>query len=345
MMKQESDNESKVVIKMIITRTPFRVSFAGGGSDIASFYLQHEGCVVSTSINKYMYVTIHPSFNKLTTTVKYSMAETVDRVQDIKHPIARQVLLDYGISGVEISSTADVPSGTGLSTSSAYTVGLIQAMNAYTGKYASQEKVAAKACEVEIEKLGEPIGKQDQYGTAVGGLKMIRFRKDGTVEVEQIVMAQDAYQQLNDNLLLFYTGITHSAGTILKDQNKNVATAEDKFNNVVRMTELAQELKESLCRNNIDSFGQILHKGWTLKKELTGSISSNQIDLYYERAREAGAAGGKLLGAGGGGFLLFYCEKAKQKRLRSAMSDLVELPFSMETGGTKVIYVGDKTWD
>ena len=330
---------------MIITRTPFRVSFAGGGSDIGSFYHRHEGCVVSTSINKYMYVMIHPSFNKLTTSIKYSRTEIADRVQDIKHPIARQVLLDYGVSGVEITSTADVPSGTGLSTSSAYTVGLIQAMNAYTGKYESQEKVAAKACEVEIEKLGEPIGKQDQYGTAVGGLKMIRFLKNETVEVEQLVMAEDAYRALNDNLVLFYTGLTHSAGEILKDQNKNVASAEEKFRNVVQMTELAYALKEALCQSNIDTFGQILHKGWMLKKELTGAISSNQIDRYYQRAMEAGALGCKLLGAGGGGFLLFYCEKDKQKRLRSAMSDLVELPFSMENGGTKVIYVGDKTWD
>ena len=330
---------------MIITRTPFRVSFAGGGSDISSFYHRHEGCVVSTSINKYMYVVIHPSFNRLTTTIKYSKTETVSQVKDIQHPIARQILLDYDVNGVEITSTADVPSGTGLSTSSAYTVGLIQAMNAYTGKYESQEKIAAKACEVEIEKLGEPIGKQDQYGTAVGGLKFICFRKDETVEVEQIIMSSDMYQALDDNLLLFYTGLTHSAGEILKEQNKNVVSADEKYRNVIQMTELAYELRDALCHNNIDSFGQILHKGWMLKKGLSGAISTGQIDRSYERAMNAGALGGKLLGAGGGGFLLFYCSKEKQRRLRSELSDLIELPFHMESEGTKVIYVGEKTWN
>lgn len=330
---------------MIITRTPFRVSFAGGGSDLPSFYTQHEGCVLSTSINKYMYVSIHPTFNRSETVIKYSKTEITTDVRQINHPIARQLLLDYNLSGVEISSNSDIPSGTGLSTSSAFTVGLINALNAFKGKYASQEAIAAQACEVEITKLGEPIGKQDQYGTAVGGMKFIRFLKDGTVDVEPIVVKNSIKRELDDNLLLFYTGLTHSAGAILKEQNANVVTAEDKFKGMVRMTELAYEMRDALVRGDLSRFGDILNENWILKRSMASTISNGLVDKYYDIAMQNGALGGKLLGAGGGGFLLFYCEKEKQARLRSALSDLVELPFNMETGGTKVIYVGDKNWD
>lgn len=330
---------------MIITRTPFRVSFAGGGSDLPSFYHQHEGCVLSTSINKYMYVSIHPTFNRQETCIKYSKTEIVDDVRKIQHPIARQLLLDRRLTGVEIVSTADIPSGTGLSTSSAYTVGLINALNAFQGKYASQEKIAAQACEVEIDKLGEPIGKQDQYGTAVGGLKFIRFLPDDTVEVEPVVMRTETRRELDDNLLLFYTGLTHSAGSVLKEQNANMISAADKVNNMIRMTKLAYEMRESLISGDLSSFGDIMNENWQLKRGMASTISNGLIDQYYDIAMKSGARGGKLLGAGGGGFLLFYCEKKAQPRLRSALSDLVELPFEMETGGTKVIYVGDKNWD
>lgn len=330
---------------MIITRTPFRVSFTGGGSDLASFYRRHEGCVLSTSINKYMYVSIHPTFNRQETCIKYSKTEIVDDVRKIKHPIARQLLLDRKISGVEIVSTADIPSGTGLSSSSAYTVGLINALNAFSGKYASQEKIAAEACDVEINRLGEPIGKQDQYGTAVGGMKFIRFLPDDTVEVEPVVMRNSVKKELDDNLLMFYTGLTHSAGAVLKEQNVNMVSAEDKFNNMVRMTELAYEMRETLVQGDLTRFGDILHENWMLKRSMASAISNGLVDKYYDIAMASGAKGGKLLGAGGGGFLLFYCEKEHQSRLRSALSDLIELPFSMESGGTKVIYIGDKNWD
>ncbi len=330
---------------MIITRTPFRVSFAGGGSDLPGFYRRHEGCVLSTSISKYMYISIHPTFNRRETCIKYSRTEIVEDVRKIQHPIARQLLLDHKVSGVEVVSTADIPSGTGLSTSSAYTVGLINALNAFEGKYASQEKIAARACEVEIDKLGEPIGKQDQYGTAVGGIKFIRFLPDDTVEVEPVLMSPAAKRALDENLLLFYTGLTHSAGEILKEQNKNVASEQQKFDNMVQMTELAREMRQALVNSDLTRFGEILNENWLLKRELAPGISNGTVDKYYEIAMRSGALGGKLLGAGGGGFLLFYCPKEHQPRLRSALSDLVELPFQMETGGTKVIYVGDKNWD
>ena len=330
---------------MIITRTPFRVSFAGGGSDLPSFYRRHEGCVLSMTINKYMYVSIHPTFNRDETVVKYSQTEIVRDVRAVQHPIARQLLLDYGIDGVEIVSTADVPAGTGLSTSSAYTVGLIHALNACRGKLCSQERIAREACELKIEKLGEPIGKQDQYGTAVGGLKFIRFKSDDSVEVEPLAVSRQKLSELEGNLLLFYTGLTHSAGEILQEQNKNVAGEDKKFQNLVKMTELAYELREAVVAGKLDDFGRILNENWLLKRELASQISNDKIGKYYDLAMANGALGGKLLGAGGGGFLLFYCPKEKQKRLRSALSDLWELPFAMESSGTKIIYVGDKDWN
>ena len=330
---------------MIITRTPFRVSFAGGGSDLPSFYRRHEGCVRSMTINKYMYVSIHPTFNRDETVVKYSQTEIVRDVRAVQHPIARQLLPDYGIDGVEIVSTADVPAGTGLSTSSAYTVGLIHALNAFRGKLCSQERIAREACELEIEKLGEPIGKQDQYGTAVGGLKFIRFKSDDSVEVEPLAVSRQKLSELEGNLLLFYTGLTHSAGEILQEQNKNVAGEDKKFQNLVKMTELAYELREAVVAGKLDDFGRILNENWLLKRELASQISNDKIGKYYDLAMANGALGGKLLGAGGGGFLLFYCPKEKQKRLRSALSDLWELPFAMESSGTKIIYVGDKDWN
>lgn len=330
---------------MIITRTPFRVSFVGGGSDLPSFYRKHEGCVLSASINKYMYIDIHPTFNRKDTVVKYNKTETVSDVRKIQHPIARQLLLDHAVSGVEVVSTADIPSGTGLSTSSAYTVGLIQALYAFEGKYCSQERIAREACEVEIDKLGEPIGKQDQYGTAIGGLKFIRFFQDGRVEVEPMVIGKDVQKELNDNLLLFYTGLTHSAGQILKEQNINLQNEQDKFNSLKQMTQLAWEMKNTLIAGKLDEFGSILNENWLLKRSLASQITNEAVDFYYEKAMQSGALGGKLLGAGGGGFLLFYCPKERQNRLRASLSDLYELPFDLEYSGTRVIYVGEKDWD
>lgn len=326
---------------MIITRTPFRISFVGGGSDLPAFYEKHEGAVLSTSINKYMYVTIHPSFSRHETIVKYNRTETVTDVHKLQHPIARQLLLDHGVEGCEIVSTADVPSGTGLSTSSAYTVGLIHALYAYQGKYCSQECIAEEACQLEIEELGEPIGKQDQYGTAIGGLKVIRFLKNGSVEVEPVVVSRNVQKELNENLLLFYTGLTHNAGEILNEQNKNVASEDDKFNSLVKMTSLVYEMRNVLSSRKLDDFGAILNENWKLKRSLTVSISNDFIDKYYEIAMQNGALGGKLLGAGGGGFLLFYCPKEKQLRLKSALSDLMILPFDLESSGTKIVYVGN----
>lgn len=330
---------------MIITRTPFRISFAGGGSDLPSFYHRHEGCVLSTTINKYMYVSIHPTFGRSTTSIKYSQIENVNDVRCIHHPIAKQLLLNYGVEGAEINSIADIPSGTGLSTSSAYTVGLIHALKAYNGKYASQQKIAAEACHLEIDELGEPIGKQDQYGTAVGGLKFITFHQDDTVDVRPVVLKNEVKHQLDNNLLLFYTGLTHSAGDILQQQTKSIASSEEKYQAMVRMTELATEMLDALAEKDLHRFGEILDENWQLKRSTSSAIANPTIDSFYERAKSAGAVGGKLLGAGGGGFMLFYCEPKDQPRLKNELNELIELPFEFENGGTKIIYVGDKDWD
>jgi hypothetical protein len=328
---------------MIITKTPFRVSFCGGGSDMANFYEKYGGCVLSTSINKYCYISIHPYFNENQTVLKYSENELVDSPDQIKHRIFRQVLTDMGIHGVEISSTADIPGGTGLGSSSTFTVGLLNSLNCYKGKFVSKDKLAKLACEVEIERLGNPIGKQDQYGAALGGLNFIKFNQDGSVSHEPILMEGKTYKELQKNLLMFYTGTTRSANTILAEQTKNI-TSEDKARNLLKMCGLAKDMKVALENNDISSFGKILDEGWQLKKELASGIANPAIDEAYEIAMKNGALGGKLLGAGGGGFLLFYCEEEKQDQLKKAIG-LRELDFSFERDGTSIVYIGDKYWD
>lgn len=328
---------------MIITKTPFRVSFCGGGSDMANFYEKYGGCVLSTSINKYCYISIHPYFNEKQTLLKYSENELVDEIDQIKHSIFRQVLKDMHIHGVEITSTADIPGGTGLGSSSTFTVGLLNTLSCYKGKFVSKDKLAKLACEVEIEKLGNPIGKQDQYGAALGGLNYIKFNQDGSVSHEPILMEGKTYKKLQKNLLMFYTGTTRSANTILAEQTKNI-TSEDKAKNLLKMCGLAKDMKVALENNDISSFGKILDEGWQLKKELASGIANPAIDEAYEIAMKNGALGGKLLGAGGGGFLLFYCEEEKQGQLKKALG-LRELDFTFERDGTSVIYIGDKYWD
>lgn len=332
---------------MIITKTPFRVSFAGGGSDMPEFYREYGGCVLSTTINRYMYLTIHPFFDESKTSLRYSQVEIVDDITDIKHSIFRQVLTDMNISGVEISSTADIPSGTGLGSSSAFTVGLLHTLHCYEGKYVSKEQIAAEACEVEIEKLNNPIGKQDQYATACGGLNFIEFNQDDTVRVSPLIMKGETRRRLERNLVMFYTGITHDANVILAEQKKNIskqhASAGAKSENLICMCGLAKQMKSSLETNNLDDFGLILNEGWMRKKELASGVSSAKINELYDVAMRNGATGGKLLGAGGGGFLLFYCEEEKQEKLECALG-LKRFPFKFENDGTSVAHIGNKYW-
>lgn len=323
---------------MIITQTPFRVSFVGGGSDMAAFYERSEGAVLSTTINKYMYISSHRFFEEDKIRAKYSETETVIHPSELKHPIIRTVLEKFNIEGgLEISSIADVPAGTGMGSSSSFTVSLLHNLYAHTGKVPTKEQLAAEACDIEINILGEPIGKQDQYAAAYGGFNIFRFRKDGSVNVEPIRMESAVYQTLQDNLVMYYTGVQRSASAILAEQKKNIS-AEDKFKNLQAMVLLVDDLKNCLQTGNTDDFGRILHENWILKQQLTGSISNPMIDEAYKAALDNGALGGKLLGAGGGGFLLFYCPKPKQDKLHQALKNLRYFDFDFENEGSKLIY-------
>lgn len=326
---------------MIGTRTPFRVSFAGGGSDLRGFYSKQPGCVVSAAINKYMYIFVHPFFDQ-EIHVKYSKTEIAKNVAQIKHPIVREALKKFKIKSIDINSIADIPSGTGLGSSSSFTVGLLHALYAYISEYSSKEKLAKDACELEIDTLKEPIGKQDQYAAACGGINFISFYPDESVNVEPIVMPAGKWRELEKNLLMFYTGGTRPARYILDDEQVNISHDRKKFNNLVKMTELAKQLKENLLTGNLRNFGMILDENWQLKKTLSNRISESKIDFCYDLARNNGALGGKLLGAGGGGFLLFYCEKEHQQKLRRALKDLREMEFKFDRFGTKIVYVSDK---
>lgn len=323
---------------MIITKTPFRISFAGGGSDLENYYKEYGGAVVSVSIKKYIYLSLHPYFFKDGYLLKYSKTENVDNVDEIKHPIIRNVFKRYNIQGVDFNSSADIPAGTGLASSSAFTCGLINLCNAYTEKYMTQEQIAQLACEIEIGDLKEPIGKQDQYACACGGLNFIEFYKDGVVNVDKLFLTSNNYHKFENNLLMLYTGETRAAGDILSEQKKNTTNDKAKIENLHKMVNLAKDLKVELLSGNIDSVGEILHTGWMYKKELANEISNDRIDYYYDLALKNGAMGGKLLGAGGGGFLLFYVKEENKEKLRKTLSDLKELPFKFDNNGTSIIH-------
>lgn len=325
---------------MIISRTPFRISFAGGGSDLPSFYRREMGAVVSTTIDKYMYIAIHPFFHKNKIQLKYSKTELVDAIEDIQHPIFREVLTHYNLRGVDLNSIADVPSGTGLGSSSSFTVGLINVVKAYLNRAVSSKRLAELACDVEMSKVGSLIGKQDQYAAAFGGLNFITFYGDETVNVEKIIMKPEAKKQLQDNLIMIYVGGKHSANKILKEQQE-VMNNPVEFNIQKQMVQQAFQLKSVLENNNIDDFGRFLHEGWLMKKSLASGISNGDIDRIYEMGIRAGASGGKLLGAGGAGFILFYCTEEKQDLFRKSMKGMNEMKFSFESGGSKIIYMHD----
>lgn len=327
---------------MIITRAPFRVSFCGGGSDLPSFYEKYGGCVISTTIRKYMYVSMHNYFHKDRISLKYSKTEEVKRYEDIKHKYFRQCLSDFNISGVEITSMADIPAGTGLGSSSSFTVALLQLLHTYSGKYIDKYKLAKDACEVEIEKLGEPIGKQDQFAASFGGLRFYEFLPTGFVNVEPIVMSSESYYKLEKNILMFYIGGMHDASCILYEQGKNVSSNTGKFDKIEaqkQMCDIARELKECLQENDVDAMGELLHKNWELKRTLASGISNPVIDSTYDKAINAGAAGGKLLGAGGAGFMIFYVPEEKQEGVREALSDLREMDFEMDNSGASIVFV------
>lgn len=328
---------------MIITRTPFRISFAGGGSDLNAFYSQEPGVVLSTAIDKYMYLTVMQRFGN-TFRISYSKTELVDQVDSIEHPIVRECLRSIEIRrGLEIVSMADIPSQTGLGSSSSFTVGLLHALYAIQGRVVSAERLAREACEIEIEKLHEPIGKQDQYIAAHGGLQLIRFNPDGSVFTDPVVCPPGTKQELNRRLMIFYTGMTRSARDVLDKQR---SATNEKRPVLRRMCAIAYEMRDVLTAgNDLNAFGRLLHEAWQAKRSIEASISSRDFDDIYERGIRAGALGGKLLGAGGGGFMLFYCEPHLQNRLRTELAELQEVPFGFDSQGSSIIYVGESASD
>ena len=285
-----------------------------------------------------MYLTIHNYFHKDQIVLKYSKTETVKDYESIEHKYFKQCLKDFNIMGVEVSSMADIPSGTGLGSSSSFTVALLHLLHTYKGEYVSKYKLAKDACEVEIDKLGEPIGKQDQFAAAFGGLNFFEFKPNGFVNVEPIIMAPQSYSQLEQNILMFYLGGTHSASEILKEQSQNLK-AIDKAKVQQQMCDLTRALKEELQKNNVDAMGELLHENWMLKKSLANGISNPLIDETYEKAVNAGALGGKLLGAGGAGFMIFYVRPEKQDAVRASLSHLREMDFEMDNSGASIVHV------
>jgi D-glycero-alpha-D-manno-heptose-7-phosphate kinase len=317
-----------------------RISFAGGGSDLPSFYGQEQGAVLSTTIDKYIYLAMHKLFDPDKIQLKYSKTELVDSYSDIQHPIFRECLSEFNIKGVDINSIADIPAGTGLGSSSSFTVGLLNVMNAYIYHYVSQEYLASKACAVEIDRLKEPIGKQDQYAAAYGGLNFILFNYDDSVNVEKVLMKPEIKRQLEANLFLIYTGDVRSAGSLLQKQNEAMKQT-DKRTIQREMVRQAFDLKDALQNSRIDDFGRMLHEGWLLKKSLTASISTAVVDEIYQKGLNAGALGGKLLGAGGGGFLLFYCSTERHEDFKKEMKNYRELEFQFDNTGSKIIYISE----
>jgi D-glycero-alpha-D-manno-heptose-7-phosphate kinase len=316
------------------------MSFVGGGSDLPVFYRKFGGAVVSTAINQFVYITLNKKFDEKIR-VSYSKTEEARTVDHIKHPLVREAMKLLAIDGgVEITSIADIPGkGSGLGSSSSFTVGLLHALHAYAERYASAEQLAREACEIEIERCGEPIGRQDQYAAAFGGLNFIEFHEDDSVHVEPIVCRKETLRQLQEHTLVFYTGITRSASAILQHQQSAVASEKKKQKVMRRMVELARDLKRELQSNRVDAFGEIIHEGWLLKKRLTSGISSSVIDSWYEKARKAGAVGGKLLGAGAGGFLMFHAAPEKHEGIARTLGQLRRMDFRFEPQGSRILFV------
>lgn len=319
---------------MIISKTPIRISFTGGGTDFESFYRLNGGAVVSTTIDKYIYVIIKKRFDKKIR-VSYTKTEMVDNLNEIQHDLVRETLRITGITqGVEIITLADIPSeGSGLGSSSALTVGLLNAFYAFKGKSVDTMKIAELACNVEIDILGKPIGKQDQYITALGGFRHTSFNKDGTIDSKRINISSKDLQFLNKRLMLFYTGITRSADLILENQKKHISSKLSQLSGIGAQT---NQLLNTIDKRDFNKIGDILDKGWLLKKQLSTKITSSTIDDLYNFAKELGATGGKIAGAGGGGFLLLFVPAEYQEQIRGNFP-LEELDFNFDYYGTRII--------
>ena len=324
---------------MIITRSPLRISLGGGGTDLPSYYQDHEGFLVAGAIDRYVYVTaIRPFTSGIF--LKYSELEHVDTVDEIKHRIIREVLrmTEIGTPQIELTTLADIPAGTGLGSSGSFTTALIKALYAHQQRHILPTDLAELACDIEMNKLNEPIGKQDQYIAVYGGLTCFTFRRDGRVEAAPLRVGQQTIFDLEDNLLLFFTGFARSASGILKDQKtRSVDGDQSMIDNLHYVKDLGYRSKAALEAGKASEFGALMHEHWEHKKRRSQGMSNPQIDAWYELGRNNGAIGGKLVGAGGGGFLMFYAED--RRRLRQAMADagLVEVRFRFDFEGTKVM--------
>jgi D-glycero-alpha-D-manno-heptose-7-phosphate kinase len=325
---------------VIISRTPLRVSFLGGGSDLPGYSRRHGGAVLSTAIEHSVYVTVSPKFDDAVR-VSYSRTEEVAHASQVQHPLVRESLALLGIEGgIEITSVADIPAkGTGLGSSSAFTVGLLNALHAYRGRPASAATLAEESCRIEIERCGEPIGRQDQYAAAFGGFNFIRFHPDDSVEVKKVLCPRGLVDELQSRLLFFYTGVTRSASPILQQQSAEIASGGPASDATAAMVRLAEAAYADLSAGNIDALGGMLHEAWHLKRGLADGITTTDIDRAYQAAIDAGAEGGKLLGAGGGGFLMFFAPPARHQAVRCALRSMRETPFRFAPQGSRIIFV------
>lgn len=317
-------------------QTPLRISLFGGGTDFPAFFLEEGGCVLSSAIDKYIYVTIKQRFDSKLR-IGYTQTEMVDAVDEIHHELIREALHLTGINrGVEVTTMGDIPSeGSGLGSSSTVTVGALHAMYSYLGELVSAERLAREACSIEIDILRKPIGIQDQYIAAYGGLRFFEFLTSGEVRSEKVSVSPEAQRALNQNFMLFFTGVSRKSSSILQEQSSKM---KDRLSELREIKEMAHLARQELTKGNIDTLGVLIHQSWEVKKRLAKSISSSQINEVYEVARRSGALGGKLTGAGGGGFLLLYVPYECQEKVRTALRGLQELPFRLEADGSKVIF-------
>jgi D-glycero-alpha-D-manno-heptose-7-phosphate kinase len=324
---------------VIITRTPLRISFAGGGTDLPSFYRAHGGgAVTSAAIDRYVHVLVNEKFDR-SIRVAYSRTENVDRLEDLQHPIFREAMRATGISeALEIHTIADIPSeGTGLGSSSTLTVGLLNALYAYRGRLQDPAELANEACHIEIEALGGALGKQDQYIAAFGGIQHFEFRPDDTVRASPIPLSQQGREEFSNHLSLFYTGVTRRAEGILKNQRDRT---DQNIDALVRMRDLAGGARDAIARSDWPSLGALMDEGWELKRRLADGISNPEIDALYARAKLAGAYGGKITGAGGGGFLLLLHPPERSHQIAATLSPMQRLPVRITPEGSRILFVG-----
>lgn len=324
---------------MIITRSPLRISLGGGGTDLPSYYREHTGFVLSAAIDKYVYITLHETFER-EFIIKYAKTEVVQTVEDIKHPIIREALRLVPVNAphLEIVSMSDIPAGTGLGSSGSFTVALLRALHSQNNEFVPRQQLAEQACHIEIDLLGEPIGKQDQYIASFGGITSFEFHPDGRVDVQPLQFAPESLYNLEDNLLLFFTGFTRSASAILAEQDKRTRGGDaGMIDHLHQIKRFGYESKAALEQGDLRRFAAIMHEHWELKKYRSSSMTNSRIDEYYDLARANGALGGKLIGAGGGGFLMFYTED--KTRLRHVMREagLREVRMRFDFGGTALV--------